>query len=175
MGLHEVKQFAAMQLEILRQKRGDIDYEIAELERFLGIVQEPKPSHAEGTYTAGITAAIYDLLVADRPLHRQEILEKLGAQEFYVSGKDKLGTISAYLSTDQRFASVGKGQWTLADAPSKTGQAVQPLQVAQPVQIVTDGHHIRLEPSQIDSEHDLLVSAFIEQSLGQEVKINPSG
>ena len=172
MGLHEVKQFAAMQLEILRQKRGDIDDEISELERFLGIAQEQRPSHAEGTYTAGITAAIYDLLVAVRPRHRQDILEKLEAQEFYVSGKDKLGTVSAYLSTDQRFASLGKGQWTLTDEPSKI---VQPVQPVQPVQVVTDGHHIRLEPLPIEAEHDLLMSAVIEQSLGQEVKINPSG
>lgn len=121
MGLHEVKQFAAMQLDSLRRRRADIDREIAEIEKMLGMSHEDKHAHAEGTYTAEITAAIHDVLVvAEAPLHRNEILAALEESEFFVSGKDKLGALSAYLSRDERFTSVGRGRWALTNAVNNT-------------------------------------------------------
>ncbi len=121
MGMHEVKQFAAMQLDHLRKKRVEIDRDIAELETFLGVHHDQKTAHAEGTYTAEITAAIFDVLSnADFPLHRNEILTALEEREFFVSGKDKLGALSAYLSRDERFTPVGKGKWGLTTDINKS-------------------------------------------------------
>ena len=124
MGMHEVKQFAAMQLDHLRKKRVEIDRDIAELEKFLGVHHEQKTAHAEGTYTAEITAAICEVLSnADAPLHRNEVLTRLEEREFFVSGKDKLGALSAYLSRDERFTPVGKGMWGLTADINKSTES----------------------------------------------------
>ena len=133
MGMHVVKQFAAMQLDNLRKKRIEIDRDIAELEKFLGVYHEQTTAHAEGTYTAEITAAICDVLSnAGTLLHRNEILTTLEEREFFVSGKDKLGALSAYLSRDERFTPVGKGKWGLTADINKSTDS----EWSEPAQLV---------------------------------------
>ena len=61
--------------------------------------------------------AIYEILSAERPLHRRVIYGFLREKGIYVSGKDPLGNVSAHLSLDPRFENVGRGLWDLATAP----------------------------------------------------------
>ena len=63
-----------------------------------------------GTYQSTITDAIVEVL-ADGPLHRSVILERIEARGVHVGGGVR--TIGVYLSKDDRFVNVGKGMWTL--------------------------------------------------------------
>ena len=68
----------------------------------------------KGTFKEQTADAIYNLLKeAQTPLHRNVILTKVKERGLIISGG--ISTIGAYLSMDERFKSVGKGIWTLAD------------------------------------------------------------
>lgn len=110
------KQFIAeVQLEALRQVREELDEEITRLERVVDLGDLP----AQGTFTEELTTAIYDILLEERPLRRQTILERLAEREIYVGGKDSLRTLSAHLSNDNRFKAESdrRGYWTLKYPP----------------------------------------------------------
>ena len=111
-------RFAEIQLEGLKQFRDELNEEIASLERVVNqfnsnSVQTP----TEGTYTAELTNAIYELLIEERPLHRRTILDRLEAKDIFVGGSNKLRTLSAHLSHDGRFTPTERGFWTLANPP----------------------------------------------------------
>jgi len=76
-------------------------------------------THAEGSLSKGIKEAILVTLVAERPMHRKKLLEKVEAQGIILGGSDRIRTLSSYLSGDRRFVPVSKGRgiWTLADEP----------------------------------------------------------
>ena len=111
-------RFAMIQLEGLRRFRDELDQEIAGLERIVGQLNgKSSPPPSEGTYTAELTAAIHELLIEERPLHRKVILERLEIKGIFVSGQDKLRTLSAHLSQDARFTPTERGFWTLVATP----------------------------------------------------------
>ena len=111
-------RFAMIQLEGLKRFRDELDQEIASLERIVGQFNGNSVTlPTEGTYTAVLTGLIYELLLAERPLHRKVILERLEAEGIFVSGQDKLRTLSAHLSHDDRFTPTERGFWTLANPP----------------------------------------------------------
>ena len=115
------QHIAAVQLESLKQMREELDEEIAHLEGIVNPVDDASQLPTDGTFTAELTTAIYDMLLEGRALRRQTILERLAAQEIYVGGKDSLRTLSAYLSNDDRFQSVpgARGMWTLVSPPAE--------------------------------------------------------
>ena len=85
-----------------------------------GVAQEQKAD----TVTSQITDAVYQVLLADRPLHRGVIAERLQTMGIYLSGKDeqeRVQYLASFLSRDNRFKPVGRenprrrGEWTLAD------------------------------------------------------------
>ena len=127
-----IKQhIATVQLEALRQMRDELDEEISRLEQIVDPSEEVGSLPADGTFTAELTTAIHEILLKERPLHRQTILERLEDREIYVGGKDSLRTLSAYLSNDDRFVPAGKGEWTLAHPPS-TAEVVEKIKVPAP-------------------------------------------
>ena len=66
-----------------------------------------------------ITDAIWTLLLAERPLHRREILSRVKAAGVHVSGDahtDEMDGIAPYLTQDSRFVSYDRrGMWTISD------------------------------------------------------------
>ena len=143
------KQYiAAVQLDSLKQMREELDEEIARLERIVNPVADASQLPTDGTFTAELTTAIADMLLEDRPLRRQTILERLAEQEIYVGGKDSLRTLSAYLSNDDRFQSApgARGLWTLASPPAAehpigsveiaNEQPPQPLTIVPPPELI---------------------------------------
>ena len=115
-----IRRFADIQLQALRQIVDEANAEIAYLENIVGepssdAVQLP----TEGTYTAELTSAIYEMLIEGRPLHRKTILDRVVEAGIHVSGQDKLRTLSAHLSHDQRFVPATRGEWTLAHPPAQ--------------------------------------------------------
>ena len=73
------------------------------------------------TYQDTLRQAIYEVLSAEQPLHRIEILKRVKAMDVPITAKNELRTITYHLSRDQRFENVGKGTWQLVDdAQSET-------------------------------------------------------
>ena len=61
----------------------------------------------------GLDDAIFAVLSAERPLHRREIYDRVRDMGVTVRGKDPVGNVSAHMSLDPRFQSVGGGLWDL--------------------------------------------------------------
>ena len=87
------------------------------------------------TVTDQITDAVYQVLLAERPLHRGVIAERLQAMGIHLGGKvekDRIQYLASFLSRDQRFNPVGRedptqrGNWTLVDAPTYSMAALGP-------------------------------------------------
>ena len=81
----------------------------------------PKPP----TQAKILTDAMYEVLSEDHPLHRKEILNGVRGKGVVITAKDALRSITLHLSQDQRFESVGNGEWQLVghsqpDAPNTT-------------------------------------------------------
>ena len=117
---HLNRRFALVQLEALETFRDELDEEIAFLK---GIIertnQDPSRIPAEGTHSADLRNAIVRILMADRPLHRQAILNFLqDGSDLYIGGTNPLRTLAAHLSHDPRFKPVGNGRWTLTEEPT---------------------------------------------------------
>ena len=148
MSIKTKQHIAAVQLDALTQMRDELNEEIERLERVISGIDDDVRLPTSGTFTAEITTAIHDILVAERPLKRQAILERLAEQAIYVGGKDSLRTLSAYLSNDDRFHAVpgARGMWTLVSPPAAehsigrvevaNEQPSQPMQVAPPPELL---------------------------------------
>ena len=62
--------------------------------------------------------AIYAVLSAERPLHRRDIHDRVREMGVAIRGKDPVGNVSAHMSLDPRFQSVGGGLWDLVQPPT---------------------------------------------------------
>ena len=111
-------RFVEIELEILNRHRDELTEKIEELERILSIRDGTTNLPSKGTYAEEITTAIHDVLLEERPLHRRELLRRIQGKGVHVGGADKLKTLSAYLSTDDRFVAAERGEWTLKRKPS---------------------------------------------------------
>lgn len=83
------------------------------LEHFESLAAETDvegPSSTAEVISDGAHACI---MAAGRPLHRRDIRYYLAERDIVVAGKDPLGNLSAYLSRDRRFVSLGKGIWDI--------------------------------------------------------------
>lgn len=105
------------QREERRQKLDEEIQRIAETARLLEASSEPPavaPRRRAGSHGAELTDAIEKTLLAERPLHRKTILEKVSDAGFYIGGANPLALLGSYLSLDDRFLNVGRGMWTLS-------------------------------------------------------------
>ena len=59
--------------------------------------------------------AMYEILSTEGPLHRSFIHERLRQKGVHIPGRDPINNISAHLSNDDRFKSVDRGVWDLAN------------------------------------------------------------
>ena len=75
----------------------------------------PQPVGSEGS-SANLRDAIHEILSEDRPLHRRDIHDRLVERGVRIAGRDPVNNVDAHLSLDERFESLGDGQWTLAES-----------------------------------------------------------
>lgn len=106
-----------------KTQRQALDMEIDALEKAISVLSGNTPPAARSSrqngssYANTITNAIHDVLLEERPLRREAILEKVLGKGIHVGGKTPIATLGSYLSTDERFRNVGRGTWTLANEP----------------------------------------------------------
>lgn len=65
-----------------------------------------------------LTDVMYEILQAERPLHRNDILSRVKERGIHIGGQKPINSIGSYLSTDARFKNVSRGTWTLTVDPS---------------------------------------------------------
>ena len=83
------------------------------------------PGSRPNSHAAELAAAIFDVLLAERPLHRRVILERVTQSGIYVGGRNPVAALGSYLSMDNRFENVARGVWTLVEEPGNgNGNAV---------------------------------------------------
>ena len=75
------------------------------------------PTPRRRGHSASLVDAIYNVLLAERPLHRNILLERVREMGFHVGGKTPVGAIGSYLSRDERFTNIGRGFWSLTEEP----------------------------------------------------------
>ena len=62
--------------------------------------------------------AIFAVLSAERPLHRSDIHDRVVEMGVKVRGLNPVNNVTAHMSLDPRFHSVGGGMWDLVDPPA---------------------------------------------------------
>lgn len=127
----EAINFAVGYLESLikdaEEQRWHLDEDIKSMSRAVQKIKDartsadPAPGSRPNSHAAELTGAIHDVLLAERPLHRKVILQRVTQAGIYVGGQKPLAALGSYLSLDKRFKNVARGVWTLAEEPGDTG------------------------------------------------------
>lgn len=77
----------------------------------------PARDESEEARVSNLGDAIYQILTAERPLHRRQVHERLVEMGRTIPGRDPVNNVGAHMSLDPRFMSVGGGVWDLAGPP----------------------------------------------------------
>lgn len=91
---------------------------------------QPSPQYeSDGNSSASqspneLRDAMYDILSTEGPLHRSFIHQRLREKGVRIPGRDPISNISAHLSNDDRFRSVGRGMWGLVN-PSEDNMEIE--------------------------------------------------
>lgn len=107
-------------LKELEEKKRKIDEQYRNVAAVLQYFEEsmggphPPPDQSR---TSNLGDAIYEILSIERPLHRQEVHDRLKEMGMKIPGRDSVNNVGAHLSLDPRFKSVGGGVWDLTDPP----------------------------------------------------------
>ena len=128
---HSAIQTIDETIQVLLEKRQELDVDIEKLRDARGVLQvhipvdadqpakkDTKPNHS---FTNMVTDTIEELLLEKRPLHRKILFEKVEARGFAIGGKDPLNRFGVYMSNDPRFRPDPylRGNWTLTNEPDK--------------------------------------------------------
>lgn len=102
-------------LETLGVQKADIDERVSGLQAALRHFESLPLEVSVGQRSADITNAIFEILEQDHPLHRGVIHARLQLRGIQVAGQDPVNNTGAHMSGDDRFKSLGKGMWDLAE------------------------------------------------------------
>lgn len=83
-----------------------------------GILQgiRPRGRDRRERNAGDIRDAMEEVLKSEGPLHRRKLYERLVERGWSIGGDDPVNNMSARLSMDRRFTSLGNGVWGLAEA-----------------------------------------------------------
>ena len=82
--------------------------------------ESPQTVGSDGS-AVSLRDAIHEILSEDRPLHRRAIHDRLVERGVRISGRAPVNNVGAHMSLDDRFKSLGDGEWTLAELDDETG------------------------------------------------------
>lgn len=105
------------ELVILEGKKLEIDKQVEAVHATIQYLESSPedPGAGASRHAEGIRDAIHEVLVAERPLHRKDIHDRLVAMGIHIGGNNPVNNVGAHLSLDPRFKNVGKGIWDLAN------------------------------------------------------------
>ena len=106
----------------LESARCKLDKDIASIHTAIRINSEQDDDSSTANVRSGfaqeLTDTMYEILQAERPLHRNDILSRVKERGIHIGGQKPINSIGSYLSTDDRFKNVSRGTWTLTNDPS---------------------------------------------------------
>ena len=109
-----IKDLTSELLRLEAQKR-ELDESVASLQRTLAHFESLPEDEPGKSSTHVIRDTIHDILTeAKQPLHRSDLYNHLMEQGILVNGQNPLGNMTAHMSQDARFTSVGDGKWGLS-------------------------------------------------------------
>ena len=114
---YKVREREAEKEQLMVRLDGEIEALNATIRILEGEGTENIRTSRPASHGSEVTNAMYKILLAERPLHRTKILEKVQAWGIYVGGNTPVNSLGSYLSQDPRFKNIGRGLWTLADEP----------------------------------------------------------
>lgn len=144
-------------LKELEEKKRKIDEQYRNVAAALRYFEEsmggphPPPDQPR---TSNLGDAIYEILSIERPLHRQEVHDRLKEMGMKIPGRDSVNNVGAHLSLDPRFMSVGRGVWDLADPPQHD-ESSQPEQFDFDDETDQQGHVLEDDDDQANEEDSL--------------------
>ena len=109
----EIRGIDERKAELLRQ-RGAL---VTTLRFFGGDDADLSPPAPSDGKSGGLNDAIFAVLSAERPLHRRDIHDRVVEMGVNVRGRDPVSNVTAHMSHDPRFHSVGGGMWDFVDPP----------------------------------------------------------
>ena len=77
----------------------------------------PATSPSDGK-SGSLADAVFAILSAERPLHRSDIHDRVIEMGVTVRGLNPINNVTAHMSLDPRFHSVGGGMWDLVNPPT---------------------------------------------------------
>ena len=114
----EIRGMDERKAELLRQ-RGAL---VTTLQFFGGNDADlPATSSSDGG-SGSMNDAIFAVLSAERPLHRRVIHDRVVEMGVTVRGRDPVSNVTAHMSLDPRFHSIGGGMWDFVDPPTTTAE-----------------------------------------------------
>ena len=111
-------------------------------------------ARTEQSRTSNLGDAIYQILRAERPLHRREVHDRLVEMGMKIPGQYPIDNLSARLSSDPRFKRVTRGVWDLAD-PTQHDESSQPEPFDFDDETDQQGHVLEDDDDQADEEDSL--------------------
>ena len=113
------------ELERLKEQKDELDKRVANLEGTLLYFRELMETEQPSSSPQIIKDNVYNRLThVGRPVHRKDLFEYLQQLGIKVNGQNPVGNMTAHMSQDDRFESVGDGRWGLLEwtHPSKRGE-----------------------------------------------------
>ena len=112
----------------LEVRKREIDRQYDALVATLGYFENPEapetlPEQDATHPETSMGDAMEHILGSESPLHRREIYNRLLDMGVPVRGQRPIDNVSAHLSHDARFETLGDGRWALANAPSNGVEA----------------------------------------------------
>ena len=104
----------------LQRQRGAL---VTTLRFFGGDDADLSPPAPSDGRSGVLTDAVFAVLSAERPLHRRDIHDRVVEMGVNVRGQDPVSNVTAHMSADPRFHSVGGGMWDFVDPPTTTAEA----------------------------------------------------
>ena len=96
----------------LQRQRGAL---ITTLRYFGGDMPDPPAATSGGN---SLNDAIFAVLSEESPLHRRDIHDRIVKMGVRVRGQDPVNNVTAHMSHDPRFHSVGGGMWDFVNPPT---------------------------------------------------------
>ena len=122
------------QVSRLMAQKTELEKKIGGLQEALAHFESLPEEHPPKSNAQGMVDAIHGKLIeAGEPLHRKDIFDFLVRNGFHVNGQQPLGNMTAHMSLDARFESVGEGKWGLV-AWNRKPKAMDYVMRGQPSQ-----------------------------------------
>ena len=104
------------ELARLENQREELETRITHLKGAFEHMKSVLADAPQKTTSVEICEAVHEILSeVGRPVHRAALFRSLKEQGIHVNGQNPVGNMTAHMSHDSRFESVGEGNWGLVE------------------------------------------------------------